>query len=122
MMLVLCGLHGSGKSHLTARLVSDFGWQMCVKRDLLRQLHATGSADDDWIAWYRALYASEGAYEVTKRLLALVPSSDRLILDSVHNLTEWRAIRDLHPDAVLASVIAPKAVRTARNGPEDLGL
>lgn len=122
MILALSGLHGSGKSHLSAIIAAEFGWQVCVKRDLFKVLHARENAGGDWVAWYRAFYASEGVYEVTRALMSLVPESDRVILDSVHNLAEWKAIRDLRSDAVLALVIAPKAVRAARNDSEDSGL
>jgi len=122
MMLALSGLHGSGKSHLSALIASGFGWDICVKRDLLKLLHISENITGDWVVWYRTLYAAEGAYEVTRKLMGFVPARDRIILDSVHNLTEWRAVRSLRPDAILASVIAPKAVRAARNGSEDPGL
>ena len=122
MMLVLTGLHGSGKSYLSSLISAKFGWEVCVKRELLRLLHAQDGKDKDWVAWYRELYADVGPYEVTKRLMALVPSGNRLILDSVHNHTEWKAISEARKDSILATVIAPRRVRVARNGPEDPGL
>lgn len=119
MMLVLAGLHGAGKSYFSSLIATEFGWTVCVKRDLLMLLHSHEGVGDDWVTWYRKLYASEGPYEVTRKIFNLIPSNNRLILDSVHNLAEWKAIKECCPDAVLASVIAPKAVRIIRNGPED---
>jgi len=119
MLLVLAGLHGAGKSHFSSYIADEFGWTVCVKRDLLMLLHGRVGVDEDWVSWYRTLYASEGPYEVTMRLLDFVPCNDRLIIDSVHNLAEWKAVRERRPDAILAFVIAPKAVRIIRNGPED---
>ncbi|OGY54434.1 MAG: hypothetical protein A3A24_00215 [Candidatus Buchananbacteria bacterium RIFCSPLOWO2_01_FULL_46_12] len=119
MILVLAGLHGAGKSHLSSYIAAEFGWTVCVKRDLLMLLHSHVGVGDDWVSWYRTLYTSEGPYEVMKRLLNFIPTNDRLIIDSVHNLAEWKAIKKRYPDAVLAAVIAPKAVRMIRNNPED---
>ncbi len=123
MILVFAGLHGAGKSHLASYIAAEFNWMACIKRDLLKLLHDCECADaTDWVSWYRALYASEGPYHVMRKLLNLLPLNDRLILDSVHNLAEWKAIKERHPGAVLASVIAPKAVRIVRNEPEDESL
>ena len=119
MMLVLAGLHGSGKSYFSSHIAAEFGWDVCVKRDLLKLLHGREGVGGDWVKWYRELYASKGLREVTRLLLDLAPPSSRIIMDSVHNLAEWKAVKELRPDSVLAYVIAPKAVRVARNGQED---
>lgn len=121
-MLVLTGLHGSGKSHLSSLIATEYGWSVCIKRELLRQLHADEGGGEDWIVWYRALYALIGPYEVTKKLLRLVPQGDRMVLDSVHSYAEWKAVREIRSKSTLAIVVAPKAVRVARNGPEDPAL
>ena len=122
MILVLAGLHGSGKSHLAQRVARTFGWRTCIKRDLLKEFHIREGRGGDWVAWYRAQYASRGAYAVTRDILRFLPDDGHVILDSVHNMVEWRAVRECHPSALLALVVAPKAVRLARNGPEDAGL
>ncbi len=122
MMLVLAGLHGAGKSYLSSVISRDFSWEVCVKRDILKLLHSYEGGESDWVAWYRSLYVSIGSYSVTKKLASLIPSRDRIVLDSVHSYSEWRAVREARPDSVLAAVIAPKAVRLARNEPEDVVL
>lgn len=122
MMLVFAGLHGSGKSHLAQRISRAFGWTICVKRDLLKELHALDGHGGDWVDWYRSQYASRGPYAVTRDILGLIPDSGTVILDSVHNLAEWRAVRECYSIATLALVVASKAIRMARNGPEDEGL
>jgi len=122
MILALAGLHGSGKSHFASRIATKFHWKTCVKRDLLKLLHEREGFGDDWVAWYRALYSSIGAYNVTLKLLDLIPQKERLILDSVHDHGEWNALKKHRSNVLLATIIAPKEVRLARNGPEDEGL
>lgn len=122
MILVFAGLHGSGKSHLAQRISHEFGWKTCVKRELLKELHAHEGHQGNWVDWYRAQYESRGPYAVTKDILEWMPDDGNIILDSVHNAAEWRAVRERHPDATLTLVVAPKAIRLARNGPEDEGL
>lgn len=119
MTLVLAGLHGAGKSHFASCIAAEFGWTVCVKRDLLMLIHSHAGVCSDWVLWYRTLYKSKGSYEVMRMILDFVPPNDRLIIDSIHNLAEWRAIKERYPDAVIAFVIAPKAVRIARNEQED---
>ncbi len=120
MILVLSGLHGAGKSHFAAIIGLEFGWQIKTKRDLLKELYDLENGFGDWVAWYRLQYETVGTCAVTRKIMDLI-KHDRgpLILDSVHNLTEWHAVKDARPDAVLATVITPKAVRTSRNSPED---
>lgn len=120
MMLVFTGLHGAGKSHLAEFIKAEYGWSVYNKRDLLKELHNREGCDEDWVTWYRALYSSIGPYAVMNKLLRLIPESgNSLILDSIHNLAEWRAIRAKYHGAILVAVISPKTTRLARNGPED---
>lgn len=119
MIVALAGLHGSGKSHLAKHLATSSGWQVCVKRELLKQLHETSKVGGDWVEWYRSLYSAEGVRSVTARLLDILPRDKRLILDSVHNLDEWSIIQEAEPDAVLALVVAPGSARAERNGLEN---
>lgn len=119
MILTLAGLHGSGKSYFSSYIATKFGWSVYVKRDLLKLLHDNEGGKDDWVVWYREIYASIGPYEVMKRILNFIPFSNRLILDSIHNIAEWKAVKECRPDAILSVIIAPKAVRIARNKPDD---
>lgn len=120
MILVFTGLHGAGKSHLGELIRAEYGWSVYNKRDLLRELHGCKGYDKDWVTWYRALYSSIGPYAVMNKLLRIIPESGNcLIIDSIHNLAEWRAIRAKYHKAILAAVISPKTTRLARNGHED---
>lgn len=123
MMLVFIGLHGAGKSHLAELIKREYGWLVYNKRDLLKELYNHKNSNEDWITWYRSLYDSIGPYAVMEQLLKLIPESgDNTILDSVHNLSEWRAIQTTYHEAILVAVISPKPIRLARNEPEDKDL
>jgi hypothetical protein len=123
MVLVFIGLHGAGKSYLSSYIALNFGWKVYVKRNLLMLLHNRLGARGDWVSWYRDLYTVNGSYSVMRMVLTLIPFVDNdLIIDSIHGFGEWRAIKERWPDAVLASVITPKAVREQRNRPETTAL
>ena len=42
-----------------------------------------------------------------------------MVIDSVHNLTEWLVIKASAPLSLLVSVVCPQEVRQIRNGPLD---
>jgi hypothetical protein len=113
-MLALVGLHCAGKSYLAARIEAELGWPTCVKRNLLSQLHHDLKIDGDLTDWYRRLYAVHGSYKVTQALLHLMPDVECFVLDSIHGLGEWMAVKEARNDAVLAMVIAPDAERHQR--------
>ena len=121
-VLVLTGLHGSGKSHLSGIISSKFGWPVYVKRELLRRLHAESGSSEKWESWYRCIYSLDGVDRITRRVIQLLPEQGDLVLDSVHNIVEWRTVRSIRADSVLAAVVAPAAIRLARNGDEDPAL
>lgn len=125
MILALMGLHGSGKSYFATSIEAVFKWKVYVKRDLLKVLYEQeGDVKVDWVDWYRKLYERVGPYEVMNKILKLIPESkDPIILDSIHNLAELKALRDMHANNfVLAAVVAPKLVRLSRNDQEDIEL
>ncbi len=120
MLLVLTGLHGSGKSHLTKIAEADFNWKIIVQRELLKKLYSEEADGDDWIVWYRRLYEDVGSYGVMNKIIRFIPANNyHTILDSIHNLKEWKVVKRVYPSAVLATVVTPKLVRLARNEPED---
>ena len=124
MIAVLVGRHGAGKSHL-ARLLGTCGWGIRFKQAYLEQLHRTSADQGDWVTWYRNRYKSAGPYEVMNELLTvglLTNKAGPMVLDSIHNLEEWRAIKDREDSAVLVSVVAPHEVRSKRNSPGDARL
>src|SRR3989344_7097810 len=121
MIAVLAGRHGAGKSYL-ARLLGTCGWSIRLKQAYLEQLHRTSGDPSDLITWYRKRYKEAGAREVTRELLAaglLSNGSGPMVLDSIHNLEEWRVIKENVPLAILVSVIAPSDIRDSRNNRGD---
>ena len=124
MIVALVGRHGAGKSHL-ARLMGTCGWDVRLKQVYLEQLHRASGDKGNLITWYRGHYKDKGPRKVMTELLStgLTESTPRpVVIDSLHNLEEWRALKERYESAVLVSVVAPRAVRGTRNSEADVEL
>jgi len=120
----LTGFHGAGKSFLAETMRRKLGWTLVNKRDTLRKLYGKSQPADDltWEEWYRVLYLKAGAFKVMSMILddlKVIKSRKPIILDSIHNTDEWRAIKCTCPDALLVGVFSPKRVRSSRNNQQD---
>ena len=126
MIAGLAGYHSSGKSVLAEFLAKEFGWQWIVKRELLKNWSGSGDDECVWTDWYRSLYDKMGSYEIMHHLLRRVgyTKNDRgvAVLDSIHTPDEWRAVKEVDPNAILAGVFIPKECRLQRSSPQDLVL
>lgn len=126
MIIGLVGYHSSGKSFLSEFVVKTYGWRYVVKRELLRQWSAMGGNEQAFTGWYRDLYHRMGSYEIMLHILQLVKysrdSGEVVLLDAIHTPDEWKAVTEVEPESMLASVILPKSLRLVRSSPEDMAL
>jgi len=126
MIVGLVGYHSSGKSYLSEFVVKNYGWRHILKRELLREWSTMGGNEQAFIDWYRDLYHRMGSYEIMLHLLRLIKysrdSKEVILLDAIHTPDEWKAVTEIEPDSILASVILPKSLRLARSTPEDMEL
>lgn len=125
MILTLCGLHSSGKSHLADLLEREFGWSCVNKRVAIERLfNKQFDAPDSPLAieWFRAIYQNVGAAELMTLVLGSIPDGSNVVFDSVHNPLEWDVIKASEKKSMLVGVFAPQAVRDERNSQLDVVL
>lgn len=118
MIIGLAGLHGSGKSFFCGRCAKILPAGVLDKRNELKLLHAvSGVQDDNWERWYRNEYKRVGPYQLMRHILENFRHSTCTftIIDAIHNLQEWRAVKDVDASALLVGVFAPISVRLPRN-------
>ncbi|MFA6119700.1 MAG: hypothetical protein WC688_07290 [Parachlamydiales bacterium] len=127
MIIGIAGLHGAGKSFLANIMSTKLKWRVVNKRDAMKKIYKKQPPVDDltWEEWYRVLYGKVGAFNMMVMILDELIKEKRcfpIILDSVHNTDEWRAIKYAYPESILVGVFSPKRVRSARNeqGDEEL--
>lgn len=117
MLVVLTGLHASGKSYFANNIAKGFGFNVVYKLDIVKKL--SDKEKKDFRIWYRENF-NKDPYSTTEKILSELPLSENVILDSVHSFNEWRIIQSIVPDVVMISVITPECVRTARyENPDD---
>ncbi|HAV11328.1 MAG TPA: hypothetical protein DCX32_02180 [Candidatus Moranbacteria bacterium] len=124
MLIGLAGLHGAGKTNLAHLLQKRKGWNYLNKRDVLIELYKeTGDIffEKKFMDWYRGLYVSLGSFEVMSLIMAKSFYVDTCItvVDAIHGLEEWKAVKKICPRAILVGVFSPKEVRRRRNDPGD---
>lgn len=124
-MIVLTGLHGSGKSHLCSILKSE-GCYIVNKREILSRMfldQGRGYSFDDWMK-HQYTTPGNGAANMMLQILDYVPKDQLiqnmlLVFDAIHNLAEWEVIYTKYPNSILALVASPLNVRASRNSIED---
>lgn len=117
MIIGLVGLHGAGKSTISAILQDLFGWKWVEKMSFLRNLYDNSGSNLSWKEWCGEMYRQKGACGVMRFVLEMTWSPEEmLIVDSVHNKAEWTAIREVDSNAILVGVFAPASVRAKRKG------
>lgn len=126
MIIGLVGFHSSGKSHLCQYMEKKFGWKWILKRVLLKNWADMGENEPAWTNWYRNLYRTSGGYEIMHHLLRRMGYTRNphnvILIDAVHTPDEWRAIKEVDNDSILAGVFLPRELRLERSSPEDLTL
>ena len=126
MIIGLAGYHSTGKSVIAEFLSKEFGWRWVIKRELLKEWSEVGDDESAWTSWYRNLYKRTGSYEIMHHLLRRInyqkDVKEIIVLDAIHTPDEWKAIREVDPDSLLAGVFVPKDCRLKRSSPEDLVL
>jgi hypothetical protein len=127
MIVGLTGLHGAGKSFLAQIMHDKIGWEVVIKRDVLRMIYEKSDPVDGltWEEWYRVLYAKIGAYKMMCMVIDEARISERksiVVIDSIHNTDEWRAVKHLHSEAILVGVFSPREIRQSRNTLKDVEL
>jgi len=129
MIIGLTGLHGVGKSFLAEIMSNKLKWRLVNKRNILASMYQKANPVDEltWEEWYRKLYGKIGAFNVMSLILSKLSEKESegkmpIVLDSVHNTDEWRAIKYAYPESILVGVFSPKRVRFSRNdqGDEEL--
>ncbi|MEK7576078.1 MAG: hypothetical protein AAB482_00105 [Patescibacteria group bacterium] len=122
MIIVLTGLHGCGKSHLSRIFETYFEWTHVNKRHILEELFGKSFSSPESIEsiqWYRNIYRTVGSSELMAMVLAKIVSVPKIVLDAVHNPLEWDVIKSSGRRAILTGVFTPQIVRNARNSPLD---
>lgn len=123
MIVGLTGLHGAGKSYTGKLLEEVFGWKYFEKRVYLQTLFKNDQKVKPslkWIEWHRELYLKDGSFKIMKEILGKnFPIKKVLIVDSVHNAEEWRAVKDTDSRAILVGVFSPSPVRAMRRDQEE---
>ena len=122
MIIGLTGYHSCGKSVLAESLSEAFKWDIVTKRNLFKEW--SGVSGDDWVSWYRDLYTRMDSYDIMKELIKRInyrkDPSKVIVMDAVHTIGEWSAIKDVDSDSLLIGVFVPKECRIQRSSPEDL--
>lgn len=124
MFVALTGLHGAGKSFLAEVMSVNLGWNMIVKRDVFKLIFEKSKASKEltWEQWYRVMYEKVGAFAIMEMILGeigLMKSDEIMVIDSVHNVDEWRAIKCANQKSILIGVFTPREIRCSRNNPGD---
>ena len=126
MIIGLTGYHSAGKSVLAEFLAKKFAWHWVLKRTLLKEWSEEGDDESAWTSWYRDLYKKMGSYEIMHHLLRRMNYhkniKEVILLDSIHTPEEWKAIKEVDSNSLLAGVFIPKECRLQRSSPEDLVL
>jgi len=124
MIVGLTGLHGAGKSYVGQLLKETFRWTHFEKRAYLKTLYKIKNSQESialsWLDWHHQLYSSKGSFYVMLEILKMnFPNQSVLVVDAVHNIEEWRAIKQVEPRAILAGVFSPSSTREERREPEE---
>ncbi len=118
MIIGFTGLHGSGKSFICGRCSVILPAVIFDKRNELKLLHMVSELrGDNWEEWYRNEYKRIGPYQLMHLILQRFrhAACAFTIIDAIHNLQEWRAVKDVDASALLVGVFAPTSVRLPRN-------
>ena len=117
MIIGLTGFHGTGKSALSHFLSKKFGWSLIHKRHTLMEWSGFSNYNDS-IEWYRNLYREIGPYKIMRMFLERIgyqknPESIK-ILDAIHSSEEWRAVKEVDANCLLAGIFIPKELSQKR--------
>lgn len=123
MIVGLTGLHGAGKSYTGKLLEKEFGWNHFEKRAYLQALFKNEQKINSslkWVDWHRELYLKNSSFKTMKEILGKkILTQKVLIVDSVHNAEEWRAVKDADSRAILVGVFSPSPIREMRRDKEE---
>ena len=124
MIIGFVGFHNSGKSCLCRYIERRFSCRWVLKRALLKEWSGIGENELAWTNWYRNLYRTIGGYEIMHHLLRRIKyvqnKNSVILIDAIHTPGEWRAVKEVDSDSLLAGVFIPKESRLERSTPEDI--
>lgn len=123
MIIGLTGLHGAGKSYVGKLLEEMFEWEHFEKRTYLQAIFKNDQKINSslrWTEWHRELHLKNGSFKIMKEILGKkILMQKVLIIDSVHNTEEWRAIKDADSRSILVGVFSPSLIRETRRDKEE---
>ena len=113
MLVVLTGLHCSGKRYLTHNVPQKLGFKVFNKKDIVASLCKLEGKGEDWQLWYTEEF-NKNPYVMTAKIIECLPIDENVVLDAVHSNIEWDIITQLVADSVLAVFISSDGDRKQR--------
>lgn len=117
MIIVLTGLHGSGKSYFANNICKKYGFEIIYKNDLIKKMCKKMNINS-WHEWYIENF-NKDFITTTIKILQNLPKDKDIILDSIHSYDEWMVVKKYLKDVYLALIIAPEDIRKSRYEKDD---
>lgn len=117
MIIVLTGLHGSGKSYFANNICKKYGFEIIYKNDLIKKMCEKKNINS-WHNWYIENF-NKDFITTTIKILQNLPKDKDVILDSIHSYDEWMVAKKYLKDVYLALIIAPEDIRKTRYEKDD---
>ena len=108
MIIVLTGLHGSGKSYFANNICKKYGFEIIYKNDLIKEMCKKMNINS-WHNWYIESF-NKDFITTTIKILQNLPKDKDIILDSIHSYDEWMVAKKYLKDVYLALIIAPENI------------
>ena len=105
MIIVLTGLHGSGKSYFANNICKKYGFEIIYKNDLIKEMCKKMNINS-WHEWYIENF-NKDFITTTIKILQNLPKDKDIILDSIHSYDEWMVAKKYLKDVYLSLIIAP---------------
>lgn len=117
MIIVLTGLHGSGKSYFANNICKKYGFEIIYKNDLIKEMCKKMNINS-WHEWYIENF-NKDFITTTIKILQNLPKDKDVILDSIHSYDEWMVAKKYLKDVYLAVLITPEEIRKKRYENDD---